>query len=96
LPLNSNAGHDMTTNLFDKIGVETRAWLNSSNKKKHLLAIHHEPKGARIVIATGETVLIEGLTKDETTRLFLSLGFIGKGKNGFDTPAFPPFLKPTK
>ena len=87
---------DKPASLADKIGVETLAWLNSSNRKKGILAIHHEPRGARIVIATGETALIEGLTKVETTRLFLSLGFIGKGKNGFDTPAFPPFLEPTK
>lgn len=80
-------------NLFEKIGAESLSWLDSSNKKKQLVAVHYEPKGARIVMASGETVLIEGLNKDETTRLFKYLGFNGQGKDGFDTPAFAPFFK---
>lgn len=80
-------------NLFEKLGRSTIARLDALNDKKMLVAIHHEPKGARVVLATAETLLLEGLDKDETTRLFKYLGFIGQGVDGFGTPAFPPHLK---
>jgi|GEM_PF-2905235 len=81
-------------NLFEKLGRDTFVWLNENNRKKQLAAVHHEPKGARVVMVTGEMRLLAGLDKDETTRLFMYLGFNGCGKHGFDTPAFAPFLTP--
>ena len=80
-------------NLFEKLGSEMVERLVALNKKKQLVAIHAEPKGARIVMTTGETMLLESLSKDETTRLFKYLGFTGRGEGGFDTPAFAPHLK---
>lgn len=68
-------------------------WLDSLNRKKQLIAIHFEPKGARVVMAAGDTVLLEGLDKNATARLFMYLGFKGRGKNGFDTPAFASHVK---
>lgn len=78
--------------LFEKLGNKTMSRLDALNKKRQLVAIHHEPKGARIVLMTGETVLLKGLDKDETARLFMYLGFKGRGKGGFDTPAFASHL----
>lgn len=79
--------------LFEKIGQPRLSLLDKLNRKKQLIAIHSEPTGARIVLASSETILVEGLDKDETTRLFKYLEFIGQGVDGFDTPAFPPHLK---
>lgn len=79
--------------LFDKIGQPKLALLDKLNRKKQLIAIHSEPAGARIILSSSESMLIEGLDKDETTRLFKYLGFVGQGTDGFDTPAFAPHLK---
>jgi len=80
-------------NLFEKIGVDVVRKLDELNLKKQIVAIHAELKGARVVLATAEMILLEGLDKDETTRLFMYLGFKGTGPGGIDTPAFAPHLQ---
>lgn len=79
--------------LYEKLGVEIVKALDDLNAKKQIIAIHAEPRGARVVLLSAKTMLLEGLDKDETTRLFKYLGFVGRGPKGFDTPAFPPHLK---
>lgn len=83
-------------NLFEKLGKDVVRTLDALNTKKQIVAIHYEPKGARVVLVTAETMLLDGLDKDETTRLFKYLGFTGSGPDGFDTPAFAPHFTLSK
>ena len=80
-------------NLFQTLGTELITRLDALNKTKQLIAVNAEPEGARLILVTGESMLLEGMDKDATTRLFLYLGFVGTGQDGLETPAFPPHLK---
>lgn len=81
--------------LYDKLGQQTLATLSAMVAAKKILAIHYELKGARVILASAETILLPGLDKDETVRLALYLGFnCSTGPDGdMATPAFAPHLE---
>ena len=81
--------------LTERVGIKMLAYLDRLGRDGMILAIHHAPQGARVITTTADSgFFIGGLSKEETTWLFLYLGLVGSGDGGFDTPAYAPHLTP--
>lgn len=78
--------------LFEKLGKETVARIDALQKKKQILAVHHQPNGTCLVLKDASKLVLEGLSEEDSRKVVGYLGFYGAGENGLDTPAF--FIKP--
>lgn len=89
----------MSENLFEKLGRDNVVRIDALRRRKQLIAVHYvEPTAersasARLYLVDGGSIVLPGWSKEETTRLFLWLGFRGTGVDGKDTPAWAPHLK---
>jgi len=74
--------------LFEKLGRDTIARIDALQRKKQILAVHHQPDGTCLVLKDCSKLLLEGLSGDESRKIVGYLGFYGRGEHGLDTPAF--------
>lgn len=74
--------------LFEKLGRETLGRIDALQRKKQILAVHHQKDGTCLILKDASKTLLEGLTEDESRRIVGYLGFYGGGEHGLDTPAF--------
>ncbi|CAJ4329481.1 Uncharacterised protein [Burkholderia pseudomallei] len=81
------------TSLFDKLGLENVARIDALNRKKQIIAVHHQFDGTCLVLADASKIIFPGLTEDESKGIVGYLGFNGGGQYGLDTPAFAPWIK---
>lgn len=75
-------------NLFEKLGRETVVRIDTLQRKKKILAVHHQTNGTCLVLKDCSKLILEGLSEDDSRKLVGYLGFFGHGEHGLDTPAF--------
>lgn len=78
--------------LFEKLGKEAVVRIDALQKKKQILAVHHQPNGTCLVLKDASKLLLEGLSEDDSHKIVGYLGFYGHGESGLETPAF--LIKP--
>lgn len=74
--------------LFERLGMETLASIDALQRKKQILAVHHQPNGICLILKDASRLLLEGLSEDDSRKVVGYLGFYGHGENGLETPAF--------